>query len=429
MRSSRGLCLDHHAALFFFFFLQSILLALTFSAPKAFCCKTLVTKSRPRTKVFAALAPLDFKPARDDNPNVDVAQSAETLVLSWNDGVTTALVSHEVLPVAAPGGKSVVRTTLDVRVLLCLVAVRAWAATATHDAAAHAFGKVARLFLRHVCRKVDQAGKLGDWRFGRLVNVTLELGGNRRLQGYALSLGHCHVVQRRCHVVGTPNGRWHSQIMRTPHALAQSHGRGHWQMRRHGRRNMQRHGWQVRSWWSSATEIAYPIVGMVTMLTGVSGVTIHVASGKKVHVPAILIHWASAGKTIVSVLGRSEEWSWRHIVLVPHGMHVVVGIVETLDSLVAGLTIVDKERMYVGRITVVVVMLLLLVLIPLLVLLVLLLMLVWVLLLVVVKRLLLLTHLLGRLRHVARLVHSHVILSSLACRLIHEKRKRRRGST
>jgi hypothetical protein len=155
--------LGHHAALFFFFFLQGILLALALPAPKAFRGKTLVTKSRPRTKVLAALAPLDFESTRDDNPNVDVAQSAETLVLRWNDGVPTALVSHEVLPVTAPGGETVIITTLVVRVLLGLVSVRARTATATHDAAAHAFRKVARLFLRHVCRKVDQAGKLGDW--------------------------------------------------------------------------------------------------------------------------------------------------------------------------------------------------------------------------------------------------------------------------
>jgi hypothetical protein len=182
---------------------------------------------------------------------------------------------------------------------------------------------------------------------------------------------------------------------------------------------MKRHGWQMRSRWSSATEIAYPIVGMVTMLTGVARVSIHVASGKKVHVPAILIHWTPAGKTFVAVVGRSEEWSWRHVVLVPHGMHGVVGIVETFDSLVTGPTIVDKERMDVGRITMLMVMLLLLVLLELMSLLVLLVLL----LVVVVERLLLLllAHLLGRLRHVARLVHSHVILSALAGRLIHEK--------
>jgi hypothetical protein len=202
---------------------------------------------------------------------------------------------------------------------------------------------------------------------------------------------------------------------------------------------MERHGWQVRSRWSSATEITYPIVGMVAVLTRVSRVTIHVASSKKVHVPAILIHWTPAGKTVVSILGRSEERSWRHIVLAPHGVHVVVGIVEALDSLVSGPTIVDKERMYVGRITMLVVMLLLLLLLllllmPLLVLLLLLLLLV-LMLLVMVKRLLLLllllllTHLLGRLRHVARLVHSHVILSALTGRLIHEEGKRRCGST
>lgn len=242
MYSCRYLGLDHHAALFFFFLLQGILLALAFPATKAFRGKTLVTKSSPRTEVLAALAPLDFESTRDDNPNVDVAQSAETLVLRWNDGIPTAFVSHKILPVTAPGGETMIITTLVVRVLLDLVAIRTWTATATHDTAAHAFGKVAWLFLRHVCREVDQAGKLGDWRLGCLVNVTLELGRNWRLQGYAFSLGHCHVIQWRRHVVRTTHRWWHAQIMRTPHALAQSHGRGHWQMRRHGRRNMKRHG-------------------------------------------------------------------------------------------------------------------------------------------------------------------------------------------
>jgi hypothetical protein len=228
MYSCRDFGLDHHAALFLFFFLQGVLLALALAAPKAFRGKTLVTKSRPRAKVLAAFAPLDFKSTRDDNPNVDVAQSTKTLVLRWNDGVPTALVSHEVLPVTAPGSETVIITTLIARVLLDLVSIRAWTATATHDTTAHAFGKVACLFLRHVCWEVDQAGKLGDWRLGRFVNVTLELGRNRRLQGYALSLRHCHVVQWRRHVVRTTHRWWHAQRMRTPHAFAQSHGRSHW---------------------------------------------------------------------------------------------------------------------------------------------------------------------------------------------------------
>lgn len=66
--------------------LRSVLLALTITATDTLCRHALVTKGSPGTKVLAALAPLDFEAIRSNDLHVHVAECAESLVLSGNNG-------------------------------------------------------------------------------------------------------------------------------------------------------------------------------------------------------------------------------------------------------------------------------------------------------------------------------------------------------
>ena len=71
------LCLDlclvlEHSSLLLLFLLESVLLALTFSASEAFGSKSLITKCSPRPEVLAALAPFDLEPVVTDHPDVDI---------------------------------------------------------------------------------------------------------------------------------------------------------------------------------------------------------------------------------------------------------------------------------------------------------------------------------------------------------------------
>ena len=173
-------------------FLQGILFALTFTAAQAFGGESLVTKGCPSTKVLAALAPFDFKTTRYYNPNINVAQRTESLVLRRNNGVAVALVAQKLLRCVAAArcqasmvGRRPVDTAFVARstrlLLFTLATIRAGTGLTTHDTASHSFRKIDRLFLRHVNRKINQAGKLGQWRSLHLVQVALEFRRNWRL--------------------------------------------------------------------------------------------------------------------------------------------------------------------------------------------------------------------------------------------------------
>jgi len=142
-----GLC--DQSGFFFLFLLQGILFALTFSAAKALGGQTLVSKGGPRSEVFAPLAPLDLETAVRDDPYVDVAQCAQALVLSWDDGVAAVLVAQMILSVVVSRCKPtvVLATRFAVALLTVLVSGRTRTRLPTHDATPHTFGKVDGLLL------------------------------------------------------------------------------------------------------------------------------------------------------------------------------------------------------------------------------------------------------------------------------------------
>ena len=72
--------------LFFFFFLSRILFTLTFTASHTLGRMTFITKGCPTTKVFTTLAPLDLHTTAANDPNMNIAQSTQALVLGGNKG-------------------------------------------------------------------------------------------------------------------------------------------------------------------------------------------------------------------------------------------------------------------------------------------------------------------------------------------------------
>ena len=66
----------------FLLLLGCVLFTLTFAAIEALGSMSLVDKARPATKIFAALAPLDFHVAAVDDPNTHIAEGTQPLVLS-----------------------------------------------------------------------------------------------------------------------------------------------------------------------------------------------------------------------------------------------------------------------------------------------------------------------------------------------------------
>ena len=68
--------------------MQGILFLLAFPAFGALGGRSLVPKGSPRTKVFAALAPLDFQiSVASHDPDGNVTGGAESLVLAWDNVV------------------------------------------------------------------------------------------------------------------------------------------------------------------------------------------------------------------------------------------------------------------------------------------------------------------------------------------------------
>jgi hypothetical protein len=147
--------------------LQEILFLLTVPAPNTLGCQTLFTKGRPRSKVLAALAPLDFQAflAHDhDYPNGNITSGTDTLVLT-GDNVHTGIVT-----VAFVGSSG------------CLFTIgrpasetggRANTEFATHDAVLVAFrGRVASLVDGTI---VHEQVKLGKLHVLRLVTFTADL--------------------------------------------------------------------------------------------------------------------------------------------------------------------------------------------------------------------------------------------------------------
>lgn len=126
--------------LFFLFLLESIFLALALAASKALGGKPLVSESSPWSEIFAAFAPLDLQAARANDPDVDIAQGAQSLVLGRDDSVSVALLAHQVLGISGSGFTGFL-------VLFVLVAVRAGTRLATHDTTTHAFREIHRLLL------------------------------------------------------------------------------------------------------------------------------------------------------------------------------------------------------------------------------------------------------------------------------------------
>ena len=173
--------------LFFLFLLKSVLFALALTASKALGGKPLITERCPGTEILATLAPLDFEPTLADYPYVHVAQSAQALVLGWDDSITVTLFTHQVV-------RSACSSFSGFFVLFILVSIGRGACLSTHDTTPHAFGEVNRLFLRHVYREIHETSELGDRHILYLFNVTLEFGGDRGLQGYTLALGLSHTV-------------------------------------------------------------------------------------------------------------------------------------------------------------------------------------------------------------------------------------------
>jgi len=193
---------------------------LPLSTPDTLGGQTLVSKCCPWPEILASLAPLDLQSCGGDDPDVDIAHGAQSLVLCRNYGIpahgggTVGSILFVMMVGEMVVGEGIswvmgvevwfaasVMMVQDVIMLgserfvvlgLVLLGLAAGAVSSTHDAASHAILRDT-LFGSHVEGEVDKGG---EFRYGAVLhffNVPLKLGRNWGFKWHALAFGELEI--------------------------------------------------------------------------------------------------------------------------------------------------------------------------------------------------------------------------------------------